>query len=531
MSFYAAPASLARAHSALQLVASLVLRDGDTCVDELSDAFGLSRSRAYQLRDKALAALCPQPPGPLVGHRDLARALDRAAALEAENTLLRREVEQLRGQREHRVEVTERKLDQLNLLMAHHKVSVDACAEILHLAFDGHARGPSWLHERRQQLGRVARGLLDQARAQVCQRLRVVAADDIFLHRLPVKVLMEPRSLAVLNVRRWPWHAGEDWELFLEEFTQLDLVVADLGSDLVAATGARNVLHMADFFHEKRWWADHVLKPLSRREQQLAADALDVLDKATRVKGPGRRVSPLSVAEAERQRAQAEAQFFLASEAVDELLSLYQPLCPRTRQCWSPREVSATMARAKVLLGQVLGPLGDTARGHVERHGWKYEAHRGLLEHLQVKLRAGTHWTKAQVLAEVVRLGQWRQRVERATEEATQLWRQVRTLEKRLHRACANVAEVEAQVREYREVPCRSSSLVESFNNRVRVMQYVHRRVSDELLALEAIAWNLSERREGRLQGRRPYDVLGVDVKQAGQRWYDVVLDAAAQAA
>ena len=72
---------------------------------------------------------------------------------------------------------------------------------------------------------------------------------------------------------------------------------------------------------------------------------------------------------------------------------------------------------------------------------------------------------------------------------------------------------------------------MESFNNRVRVMQYVHRRVSDELLALEAIAWNLTERREGRLAGKKPYDELGVDVGQAGKAWYDVVLDAEQQAA
>jgi len=531
VSFYASSTTLAKAHSALHLVASLVLRDDDTCVADLADAFGLGRSRAYQLVQQALSALCPQPPGPVPGHRDLARALARVAQLEAENASLRRDLGQAHERLERCVEVTERKLDQLNLLMAHHKVSVDASAEILRLAFEGRARGPSWLHERRQRLGRVARCLLDQARAQVCQRLRVVAADDIFLHQLPVKVLMEPRSLAVLNVRRWPWHAGEDWELFLEEFTQLDLVVADLGSDLVAATSARNVLHMADFFHEKRWWADHVLKPLSRREQQLSAEALDALDKATRVRGPGRRTSSTTVAEAERQRAEAEAQFFLAAEAVDEVLSLYQPLSPRTRQLWSTREVDRAMAQAEALLAQVLGPVGETARGHLKRHGWKYEAHRGLLDHLVVSLRAGTVWTKAQVLAEVLHLGQLRRRAERATEDAVGLWRQVRSLEKKLHRACANLAQVTSQLQEYREVPCRSSSLVESFNNRVRVMQYVHRRVSDELLALEAIAWNLSERREGRLRGKRPYDELGVDVGQANEAWYDVVLKAEPQAA
>jgi hypothetical protein len=62
-------------------------------------------------------------------------------------------------------------------------------------------------------------------------------------------------------------------------------------------------------------------------------------------------------------------------------------------------------------------------------------------------------------------------------------------------------------------------------------VQYVHRRVSDELLALEAIAWNLSERREGRLRGKRPYDELGVDVDPANDAWYDVVLNAECAAA
>jgi hypothetical protein len=114
---------------------------------------------------------------------------------------------------------------------------------------------------------------------------------------------------------------------------------------------------------------------------------------------------------------------------------------------------------------------------------------------------------------------------------AVDAWRRVRNLEKKLRRACVNLDELRAQLQEYREVPCRSSSAVESFNNRVRVMQYVHRRVSDELLALEAIAWNLSERREGRLRGKRPYDELGVDVDPANDVWYDVVLNAECAAA
>ena len=46
-------------------------------------------------------------------------------------------------------------------------------------------------------------------------------------------------------------------------------------------------------------------------------------------------------------------EFFLAAEAVDDLMSLYQPLCPATRQVWSARQVHLTMARAEGLLAQV----------------------------------------------------------------------------------------------------------------------------------------------------------------------------------
>lgn len=518
--FYSSPSLLAKTSSALHLVAAIVLRDKLTLVADLADHHGLCRSRAYQLLHKASAALCPQPPGPVPGHRALARANDRVLALEAENASLRLQLASANDRLEHSVLVDERKLEKLNLVLAHHKVSVDASAQILNLAFDGRARGPSWLAERRSALGKTARCLLDKARAQVCKSLLVVMGDDIFLHHQAIKVLMEPRSLAVLNVMRWPWHAGEDWELFLEEFSSLDLLVADLGSDLVAASNARGILHMADFFHEKRWWNDNILAPLSRLELSLRQDGKKKSkDKNKRVGSP------------RTSSSEAEEQFFLALQAVDELLSLYQPVRPKTGALWSDREVSLAVQRARKHLASLPGEIGEKAKKHLETYVWKYEAHRGLLDHIEVELRAGTVWTKEQVLREVVHLEQLRRHAERATDDAVCAWRRVRRLEEKLRSACKQLPRVQAAMRAYREVPCRSSSAVESFNNRVRVMQYVHRRVSDELLALEAIAWNLTERSEGRLAGKTPYGVLGVDLGQEGRAWYDVVLDAERKAA
>ena len=62
-------------------------------------------------------------------------------------------------------------------------------------------------------------------------------AADIFFHRTPIKVLIEPVSGALLHVLRWPWHTAEDRALMLEPWKALRLLVSDLGTDLVGAAG------------------------------------------------------------------------------------------------------------------------------------------------------------------------------------------------------------------------------------------------------------------------------------------------------
>ena len=52
----------------------------------------------------------------------------------------------------------------------------------------------------------------------------------------------------------------------------------------------------------------------------------------------------------------------------------------------------------------------------------------------------------------------------------------------------------------------RSSSSIESLNSRFRVLQLVHRTVTDEMLALLRFAWNLTPGRDG----RSPWARLGL---------------------
>ena len=114
---------------------------------------------------------------------------------------------------------------------------------------------------------------------------------------------------------RGPWHSAEDGALFLAEYPALKLRVSDLGTDLVGAANDRGLPHQAHLMHERMWWTEHVFAPLSRRELRRAQDVLACWDGATRVAGPGRRLSAARVAAAEVRRTDAEADVFTAVRA------------------------------------------------------------------------------------------------------------------------------------------------------------------------------------------------------------------------
>jgi hypothetical protein len=322
--------------------------------------------------------------------------------------------------------------------------------------------------------------------------------------------------------------------LWVEEFEALELFLADVGTDIVGGIRMLGLQHGADFFHEKRWWNDDVLTLLSKKEQSLR-DALRLsLEHAARSSGKERALFELTAKGQQRQADQAEGHFFHALRATDLALSLFRPLCPETGLLWTNADVRRTDEAARIELCMLPDWIGKRAGKHLKRHVEKYDGHRIELAHIDVPLREGSHWTRWQVLQEVVRLEQMERQLRTGDfDEGSFLEgeRRARKLEKRLRRACPQLAEVRAQLQLYLHAPLRSSSGVESINSRVRVMQVVHRTVSDEMLALKAFALNLTEREEAPRKGKRPYDLLGVELGQAGKPWYDVLLDAHDQAA
>jgi hypothetical protein len=526
----AADAAKVVAEKAFSLVVQLVTRPEGTTGLQVAAKAGVSRAWLYERLAAARDALQHRPPGPRPAPPQLPAPAPLLGAAQAEGVSLRNQIAALKARLANSVELTPRLLAQLELVLFDNNVPLRGVEEVLTVvAGKSKALGRSSLQLRRKGFGRTARTLIDKARGQVSKKLWCVMGDDVFLHRCPVKVIAEPRSMAILNIGRWPWHAGEDWALWLAEFEALDLFLADVGTDIVGGLRTLGVRHGADFFHEKRWWNDKVLTPVSKKEKTLREAARLSLEHAATSSGGERELFEATARGQQRQADEAEGHFFAALRATDLILSLFRPLCPDTDLLWTNADLDRTVTAARI----ELCPLPDWTRKragkHLKKHVGKYEGHRVELEHIHVPLREGTHWTWEQVLQETVRLDRLQRQLRMGDVDEGRLVveeRRARKLEMRLRRACPKFDEVRAQLQLYVQAPLRASSGVESINSRVRVMQVVHRTVSDEMLALKGFAFSLTEREEGPRKGKRPYDLLGVELGQAGKPWYDVLLDA-----
>ena len=119
------------------------------------------------------------------------------------------------------------------------------------------------------QASRQAGGLL-AVLDQCCQRLvLVLCLDEIFFHRMPILMAVEPHSMAWVAAQRGPDRSGESWSQVLAKWPCVTRVVADAGKGLergvklarearrTAAEGQENAatvpLQMGlDVFHTQR---------------------------------------------------------------------------------------------------------------------------------------------------------------------------------------------------------------------------------------------------------------------------------------
>ncbi len=498
------PIGVHHAERRLGIVSAACARQDGQSIDEIAAQQGCSPALVYKLLARTRDALLPLRPGP--------RSSPRAPATTTTPS----------PSAPHPAGVDPVAL--AAVLTVHH-VSIRGIREVfaaLGMRAPGNCTLVGWVRE----AGAAARRLMARANTQLRPRVECLAGDDIFFHREAVKVLMEPVDAAVLEVLRWPDRSAESWQLWLADWPALELFVSDLGTDLTGATDRDRRPHQADLFHEGPWWRERVFDPLSRREQKLAKEALRALDRATRPEGPGRRLGAEAVVKADAARAEAEAQFFVAVEAETRFRTLFDPLDPEGRR-WTDERVEDVLQDVCELLVQLPDAIGHPTWMHLHRHRHRWCAHRVLWDAIEVELRDDATKSREQVLDACLAVVAAQRRERTAEDWATARAAQVElaTLARDLEAQCANAAAVMSSVKSLLRTPRRSSSLVEAFNSTLRVLQMLHRNVSDGLLGLHALAWNLRPRREGRRRGASPYARLGVDFASDPRPWHAVLRD------
>jgi len=98
-------------------------------------------------------------------------------------------------------------------------------------------------------------------------------------------------------------------------------------------------------------------------------------------------------------------------------------------------------------------------------------------------------------------------------------WAIVRTVQ--LHKSDPCWQEHAEEVRRALRRAWRASSLVEGINSVARMQQARHRRMTQGLLDLKRLYWNLRHFRVGRRRGKTPYEMLGLHLPEGG--WWQLL--------
>lgn len=382
-----------------------------------------------------------------------------------------------------------------------------------HRLVPSRATGGRWIQQRAQQ-SRGILAVLDRA----CQGWVLVwCLDEIFLHRDPILMGVEPTSWAWLAGQRGPDRSGESWGEVMKPWPNLGHVIADGGQGLergvkLAHEARRRaqepeaqppapITMGLEVFHTQRevervlqhWW--------NRVECQIEAA---VKADAKREQAKRRGQDPRGVAgHAGRAWRQAERLFdeaVQAQEAVEQIkeaLGWFDASGPLYAREPAQAQLHEAMQRLQGDCWKKAKRMLSDARtlSHVDRRHEQWcsaiaaPMFRDALLHLWYLLR--------------------RQKQAEGDDRVhgSQLVAMACVLCGRL---CPDWKAGYVKVDELWSQAVRASSAVEGVNSVVRRHQGRHRHVSQEMLDLKRLYWNCRVFREGKRKGRSPYELLGL---------------------
>jgi hypothetical protein len=322
-------------------------------------------------------------------------------------------------------------------------------------------------------------------------------------------MVVEPESLCWLTGRIVTARDGVTWAEEFARFPALEAVVRDDGTGLGKgvrlerarrrAAGLPDLDETLDVFHTLReggralrntWGA-------AARALERAGAAQKGLDRRGR-QGRSRQGHGTATNHLWRQAERLWDQAAAAETAWERARSAFEFFTPEGRL--------NDRSQAAAVVAAALPHLGGAAWAKTRRLLLRRESFTFLD---QVRPRLAGLGLDPDVLAALLDLEGLRRQPRRLS-AATRAWATVRTVQ--LTKACSDWRGESRRVRAVLRGVWRASSLVECVNSVARMQQARHRRMTQGLLDLKRLYWNLRRFRTGRRKGQTPYGLLGLEL-------------------
>lgn len=369
-----------------------------------------------------------------------------------------------------------------------------------------------WVSQASRQAGELL-ALLDQ----LCQRwVLVLCLDEIFFHRKPILMGVEPHSMAWVAGQRGPDRSGESWCELVAKWPSVEHVLADAGKGLErgvklanearaaeahASAVARPIQMGLDVFHTQRE-LQRVVHGHWRRAERLLDAAAQADAKVAQSHQRGRDARGVAKQawwawRKAEQRFDAAVHAEAAAARIEMALALFRP-----EGCLSDRQWAQEHIRA------ALTDLDGQAWSKVRR----LLSDQRTLNHLDWAQEQLAQAVTEPLLREAcTRLWYWRAAMTHTHGPKRVGLAQVVVMEQAVcQRLCPEWQSAYEQVDERLSRIVRASSAVECVNSVVRMHQARHRHVSQGMLDLKRLYWNCRAFRHGKRRGACPYELLGL---------------------
>jgi hypothetical protein len=370
-----------------------------------------------------------------------------------------------------------------------------------------------WVQQSAQQSSAILR-VLDRA----CQRwVLVLCLDEIFFHREPILMGVEPLSLAWLAGQRGPDRSGESWSQVIEQWPNLEHVIADGGQGLERGVKLANAARREaqepeteapapitmglDVFHTQRE-VERVLQRVWKRVEGQIEVAVKADAKVVQAKRRGQDTRG-GAGRAGRAWRQAERLFDEAVQAQEAVEQINEALgwFDASGHLYAREQAQKQLDEA---IPQLRGESWSKAKRML-----KDARTLSHLDRLHEQLRLAV--PEPMLRDALVHVWYLLKALKQAEGDDRVYWSQWVAMARLLcARLCPDWKVGYVKVDKLLRQAVRASSAVEGVNSVVRMHQGRHRHVSQEMLDLKRLYWNCRVFREGKRKERSPYELLGL---------------------